>query len=188
MVVDSPAAALRLLSLARDHMGEGVSAFELMHRAGPRFSGRDPAGHPPALGRSRPNGSCWSTSALPAAWIPAGALETLFAEGREAGLVSDGMIAQSEGAAQEFWELREQIPEANRLIGAICSHDISLPLGRGGGFHRPAPRAYGALGQFRINCFGHLGDGNLHYNVFPVPGQGPRRPSRPREAIHRLRA
>ena len=67
--------------------------------------------------------------------------------------------------------MREHIPEANRLIGSISSHDISLPLSTVPEFITRANNVMNTIGAFRINCFGHLGDGNLHYNVFPMPGK-----------------
>ena len=66
--------------------------------------------------------------------------------------------------------MREQIPEANRLIGSVSSHDISLPLSNLPAFIDRASQMVMGMGPFRINCFGHLGDGNLHYNVFPPQG------------------
>jgi FAD/FMN-containing dehydrogenase len=98
------------------------------------------------------------------------ALETLFTEGFEAGFVTDGLVAQSEAQRAEFWTLRETIPLANRRIGAVSSHDISVPLAA---IPASSPRRRGGwpIGAYRINCFGHLGDGNLHYNVFPMPGR-----------------
>ena len=69
--------------------------------------------------------------------------------------------------------MRETIPEANRLIGAISSHDISVPPSRLAEFiapRRPGDRRR-SIPALRINCFGHLGDGNLHYNVFPPQGR-----------------
>ena len=69
--------------------------------------------------------------------------------------------------------MRETIPLANRAIGAVSSHDISLPLGEVATYIRDAGPALAALGDWRINCFGHLGDGNLHYNVFPPKGEKP---------------
>jgi FAD/FMN-containing dehydrogenase len=68
--------------------------------------------------------------------------------------------------------MREQIPEANKRVGAIGSHDISLPLSAIPDFLAEAGAALARLGPFRINAFGHLGDGNLHYNVFPPEGRG----------------
>jgi FAD/FMN-containing dehydrogenase len=102
---------------------------------------------------------------------PEAALEALFAEAFEAGLVTDGLVAQSEAQRAEFWTLRETIPLANRRIGAISSHDISVPVAAIPGFIAKAPGRLAEIGDYRINCFGHLGDGNLHYNVFPVPGR-----------------
>jgi FAD/FMN-containing dehydrogenase len=63
------------------------------------------------------------------------------------------------------------LPEANRLIGAIVSHDLSVPVGKVPEFIARAGPALARIGRYRINCFGHLGDGNLHYNVFPMPGR-----------------
>jgi FAD/FMN-containing dehydrogenase len=99
------------------------------------------------------------------------ALEGLFEAGQAEGLVSDGIVAQSGAQRAGLWELRETIPEANRLIGPVSSHDISLPLGEVAGFVAAAGPALARLGPWRINCFGHLGDGNLHYNVFPPKGR-----------------
>ena len=67
------------------------------------------------------------------------ALERLFELGHEAGLVSDGVIAQSTQQAQDIWTIRETIPEANRRIGSISSHDISLPLSMIPEFIKVAP-------------------------------------------------
>jgi FAD/FMN-containing dehydrogenase len=84
--------------------------------------------------------------------------------------VTDAVIAQSGAQRADFWSLREHIPLANRAIGAISSHDIALPLSEIAGFVAEAGPALAALGPFRVNCFGHLGDGNLHYNIFPPTG------------------
>jgi FAD/FMN-containing dehydrogenase len=123
---------------------------------------------------------------LPAGLSPVAALEELFAEGMDAGLVTDGLIATSQAQRDAFWHLREMIPEANRRIGAISSHDISLPLGALPEFIARAGPALRALGDVRINCFGHLGDGNLHYNVFPQRGRTRADDAALREPVKRL--
>lgn len=170
IAVASPAAALALLALARDRLAEGVSAFELMHRMGLDFLTevlpdlRQPFATPPE----------WTVLidiGLPRGQDPSAALTDLFGEALEAGLVSDGIIAQSEAQRAAFWALREMIPEANRRIGAISSHDIALPLSEIPAFIEQAGAALAAAGDWRVNCFGHLGDGNLHYNVFPAKGR-----------------
>ena len=170
LVVDSPAAALKLLTLGRDLLGESISAFELIHRQGMDFLAeklpdiRRPWDVPPE----------WCVLVevgVTAGQYPTDALERLFVAGAEDGLVSDGIIAQSQAQSDGFWTVREHIPEANRLIGSISSHDISVPLGALAEFITKANARIAALGEFRVNCFGHVGDGNLHYNVFPVPGK-----------------
>ena len=78
----------------------------------------------------------------------------------------DAVLAQNEKQAAELWHIRETIPLANRHVGAIASHDIALPIERVPEFVREMDHK---LTQFdvKINAFGHLGDGNLHYNLFP---------------------
>ncbi|WP_305970960.1 MULTISPECIES: FAD-binding oxidoreductase [unclassified Mameliella] len=170
LTVPSPDAALTLLALARGQLGETISAFELMHRTGFDFLAeklpdlRQPWETPPE----------WSVLmdiGLGRGADPAEALETLFAAAHEAALVTDGIVAQSLAQSEALWTLREHMSEANRLVGAVSSHDISVPLGAIPEFISRAGPALARLGDWRINCFGHAGDGNLHYNVFPVPGR-----------------
>ncbi|WP_299293527.1 FAD-binding oxidoreductase [uncultured Tateyamaria sp.] len=168
--VTSPAAALSLLALARDVVGESVNAFELIHRQGFDF-----------LAETMPNVvNPWAETPEWCVLVELGlatgassddALERIFAAGVEAGLMSDGMVAQNEAQRAAFWTIRESIPEANRRIGSISSHDISVPLGALADFIDEGGRRIDRLGAFRVNCFGHVGDGNLHYNVFPQPGK-----------------
>lgn len=170
LVVDSPAAALSLLSLAQERMAGGVTAFELISGQGLRFLDtafpdmRQPFGN-------RPDWLVLIEVGLPAGLSADAALEGLFIAGAEAGLVHDGVIAQSGQQAADLWALREHIPLANRHVGAIASHDISLPLSEIAGFISDAGAMIGGRGDMRINCFGHLGDGNLHYNLFPAEGR-----------------
>lgn len=169
LAVESPKAALSLLAMAQRRLGGLVSAFELISRVGLDFltetmpQVRQPFANPPD----------WMVLidlGLPEGMSPSDALEALYSEAAEAGLVSDGVIAQSAAQRAEFWTLRESLPEGNRLIGAVSSHDISLPLSEIPAFLAKAGPALAAIGTWRINCFGHLGDGNLHYNVFPALG------------------
>ena len=87
------------------------------------------------------------------------------------GLALDGVIAENMGQQHDLWAIREKIPEANRRIGAVSSHDISLPLSAISNFIDEARVEISKLGKFRINCFGHIGDGNLHFNIFPNEGK-----------------
>ena len=170
MAVPDPRAALSLLRMAQDLVGEGLSAFELMHRQGFDFL----AEVGPDLRQPFDDIPEWCVLidlGLGAGQDPAALLEGLFARAFEADLVSDGVIAQSMAQRDDFWALRENIPEANRRIGAVSSHDISLPVGLVPQFIADIPARIAEIGDFRHNCFGHMGDGNLHYNIFPMPGK-----------------
>ena len=170
LTVASPRAALDLLALARAHLGELVSAFELISGQGLAFLRE----HVSDIRQPFETIPLWSVLVevgLVEGMDPSVALEYLFEAGSAAGLVTDGIIAQSDAQAAAFWSVREHIPEANKRVGAVSSHDISLPLGVLPGFIEAAEERLKARGDFRINCFGHLGDGNLHFNVFPAAGK-----------------
>ncbi|MGR3762090.1 FAD-binding oxidoreductase [Roseobacteraceae bacterium NS-SX3] len=168
--VPSPSAAIDLLALARGQLGESISAFELIHRQGLEFL----AEHLPQVRQpftARPEWCVLIELGLPRGLDPEAALAELFEAGLDAGLAADGVIAQSGAQREALWAMREQIPEANRLVGSVSSHDISVPVSSIPEFIRRGGEVIAALGDFRINCFGHLGDGNLHYNVFPAAGK-----------------
>jgi FAD/FMN-containing dehydrogenase len=184
LAVPSPAAALKLLALANDRTGGSISAFELMHRQGFDFLAETfPELRPPFT--PMPEWSALIEVGLPAGLSPDTALEDIFAVGLETGLVLDGVIAQSEAQRAAFWRLRETLPLANRKIGAVSSHDISVPLSAIPDFTARAPETLAKFGKFRINCFGHVGDGNLHWNVFPMPGKTAADHAKDRDAIKR---
>jgi FAD/FMN-containing dehydrogenase len=185
MAVPDPAAALALLRMARARIGEGVSAFELINRTGLDFLREvgPEVKHPFA---ELPEWMVLIDLGLGAGQSPEAALEDLFAEAFEEGLVTDGLVAQSEAQRAEFWTVRETIPLAHRRIGAVSSHDISFPLAAIPAFIETAPARLAEVGEFRVNCFGHLGDGNLHYNVFPLPGRTPAQHENERGAVKRV--
>lgn len=169
MVVPGPAEALELLTMAQ-HRGS-VSAFELISGQGLAFLQeadlpvRQPFGKTPdwcVLVDIGIEGETGDPQAL---------LEDLFLAGSGAGLTDDGVIAQNAAQREAFWKLRETIPEANKRIGAILSNDLSLPLSCIPRFLKDAGAMVAERGPLRINAFGHLGDGNLHYNIFPPRGE-----------------
>lgn len=170
LAVPSPAAALELLALAQGRLPGMVSAFELISRIGLDFL----AATMPELRAPfdpLPDWMVLVELGLPSALEPEVAMANLYDAGDDRGLVTDGVIATSQAQAAGLWHLREMIPEANRRVGAVSSHDISLPLSLIPRFIAEAPEVLRPFGAFRVNCFGHLGDGNLHWNVFPMPGQ-----------------
>jgi FAD/FMN-containing dehydrogenase len=170
LAVPSPDAALALLALAQEQLPGMVSAFELISRVG--FAFLDETGFelsPPF--DPVPDWTVLVELGLPTGLESEAAMAGLYDAAAGRGLVTDGVIATSDAQAQALWALRETIPLANRRVGAVSSHDISLPLSAIPGFIATAPAALARLGEFRINCFGHLGDGNLHWNVFPAQGR-----------------
>ncbi|SHL78088.1 FAD/FMN-containing dehydrogenase [Paracoccus solventivorans] len=188
LAVPDPAAALRLLALVQGEMAGCVTAFELISGQGLAFLSETL----PEIRQPLP-GAPWSVLlelSLPRGCDPAAMAEALLVRALEQGLASDAILAQSGAQAGEFWSLREHLPVANRRIGAISSHDISLPLSEIPRFIADAGAMLAAMGDMRVNCFGHLGDGNLHYNVFPAPGRDRAEYAalRPRvqEAVHEM--
>ena len=174
LVVPDPGAALSLLAMAQARFGPLVEAFELIHRQGLEFLAETvPEQRQPFA--VKPEWMVLIDLGLIDLGLIGGMaadpLERLFATALAQNLVSDGILAQSAAQRDAFWTLREALPEGNRRTGAVASHDISLPLGEIAGFIAEAGPALARLGRFRINCFGHLGDGNLHYNVF-APKRG----------------
>ena len=92
--------------------------------------------------------------------------------GMDEGIVVDGALAMSEGQRAAFWRLREEQPEGQRRLGAQLKHDLSVPPGRLGEFlDRANDVCSEVLKGVTINAFGHLGDGNVHYNLSPPLGQ-----------------
>ena len=190
LAVPSPSAAVELLGHVRDQLGDSITAFELIHATGVQFvllvhpEAQDPLpGSPP-----------WRVLAEiigPSDSDLYERIEASLADAFEKGLATDGVVAQSEAQRQKMWWLRETIPEANRKIGSISSHDISVPIGRVAGFVAAGEETVARIDPaMRTNCFGHLGDGNLHYNVFPPHGRSKdefaNRRSQVKEAIHDL--
>ena len=92
--------------------------------------------------------------------------------GMDEGIVIDGALARSEAQRTAFWRLREEQPEGQRRIGKQLKHDISVPPGSLVEFLKIAnEQCYELLDGVRINAFGHLGDGNVHYNLSPPIGE-----------------
>ena len=167
VAVSSPDAALTLLRRLQDQLGDAVTAFELIHGQGLAFL----AEHMPNVTTPFAERPGWSVLFEVSGAGHGDAVENLL-ESSFGEVVHDAYIAQNQSQAAAFWSVREHLPEANRAVGAIASHDISVPIGCIPEFISRGEVAIGAISRdIRINCFGHLGDGNLHYNLFPPQGQ-----------------
>ncbi len=164
------ARCVQLLSLAHARLGAGLTGFEVMNR----FSLDLVARHFPALPRPLPQApwtvllenSDTENDAAARARME-GLLEAALGEG----IVDDAVLAESVAQSQGLWHLRESIPLAQSEEGLNVKHDISLPVSSIPAF---VERTDTALAQrfpgIRLVNFGHLGDGNLHYNVQAPPG------------------
>ena len=97
-------------------------------------------------------------------------VEDVFESGMDKGEILDGVLADSGGQRDALWRLRESIPEAERHSGGSVKHDISVRVSAVPRFIDEAQRCLDALGPCRLSVFGHLGDGNLHFNLRPPAG------------------
>ncbi len=167
LAVPSPQSALDLLALLSQRLGNVISAFELIDASGLEFM--DETG----FEYSYPLDDRCEWMVLVDCGASADSdlrnkLENALAEAIENGLTSDAVLAQNESQRAAFWHMRETIPLANRKVGAISSHDISVAVSAIPEFIERGTKLVAAINpDLRVNCFGHLGDGNLHYNVFP---------------------
>jgi FAD/FMN-containing dehydrogenase len=169
--VADPAAAVQLLARLRGACGDRISAFEIIARLCLDIVLKHIPGTREPLQQPHP----WHVLIELADTADSGSLRADFeravGQAVEEGLVRDAVIAESTAQSQALWKLRETIPEASRDEGLVYRHDISLPVSRIPDFIAAAGAALEkAFPGVRIFPFGHLGDGNLHYNCF-VPGR-----------------
>jgi FAD/FMN-containing dehydrogenase len=161
-----PQAAVDLLAALTDGVGERVTAFELIGREALSqvLTHASPGMREPLTG-SYPWAALFDVSEVSALLDPTQAVEDVLSSAMDAGWVSDAAFAASEGQAHAFWSLREHVPEAQRLDGPSIKHDISVAVSQIPAFIAEADDALGKLlPGIRVCCFGHVGDGNLHYN------------------------
>ena len=169
IAVGSPKDALRLLSEAKDYFGETISAFELINKMGIQFLKETGLNFKFPLS-AIPEWMVLLEIGHPVRFGTEKNINDFFENILSSSLALDGALAENMRQQNDLWAIRENIPEANRRIGSVSSHDISLPLSEVSDFVEQARLEISKLGQFRINCFGHLGDGNLHFNIFPEKG------------------
>jgi FAD/FMN-containing dehydrogenase len=158
--VADPAAALALLAALRDRLGDVVESFELIPGSGVDLL----VAH--GLRAPLAEAHAWQvlielTSVRADAGLSAALGDVLAGAG-----VDDAVVAQSEAQAAALWHLRETLPEAERRDGVAVKHDISVPVAAMPRFIVEAtPRVEARWPGSRVLAFGHLGDGNIHFNV-----------------------
>jgi FAD/FMN-containing dehydrogenase len=163
--VPSPQAALDLLGLATERTAGGVTSFELMLRLAIEVVLRHGADCRDPLPQPHPWYVLIELSSQARSGLRA-VLEEILAEGLERGWVADATIAATLEQAKMFWRLRELLGEVQRHEGGSIKHDISVPVAAVPAFIAEANAAVEKLiPGARPLPFGHLGDGNIHYNV-----------------------
>ncbi|HMK86329.1 MAG TPA: FAD-binding oxidoreductase [Steroidobacteraceae bacterium] len=169
--VDSPQHTLQLLAHLRAAAGDAVTAFELMPRIAVELTVRHIAGVANPLDQP----AAWFLLIELSAASPRFELATLLSDAlQEAaglGIVQDALIASSLGQAQAMWKLRESIPQAQRHHGLSLKHDVSVPLSRIATLIEEGSELVKRLApEGEVVSYGHVGDGNLHFNVSLRPG------------------
>jgi FAD/FMN-containing dehydrogenase len=166
VAVSDPAAAVSLLGALRAASGDNVSSFELIPRIGVDLTVK----HIPGVVDPLSMPSAWyvlcELSSARANDTLGALLQETLEHALSAGWISDAAVAQNEREREAFWRLRESIPEAQRKDGASLKHDISVPVSQ-------VPRFIEVAGgwvaqhipQGVLVAYGHLGDGNLHFNI-----------------------
>jgi FAD/FMN-containing dehydrogenase len=168
--VRSPEAALALLRHCEARLGDAVEGFELVPKSSVDLVLRHIPGTRAPLAEAQP----WNVlieAVSPTAEEPA--LAEALAEAIGSGLAADAAVAASEAQAQAYWRLRDSISEAEAKDGVAAKHDISVDVAAMPAFLVEAAAAVEAcFAGTRVNAFGHLGDGNIHFNVRAAEGAG----------------
>jgi FAD/FMN-containing dehydrogenase len=160
IAVPSPSAALELLSLARELSGNRVVTFELLPRIGIQFAVKHMG-----VGEPLREPSPWYVLSELADPHEA-AFERILERGLEKDWVTDAVLAQSDAQRQAFWAIREALSESQKFEGGSIKHDISVPVSYIPQFINVGAAAVERfMPGARLVCFGHMGDGNLHFNV-----------------------
>ncbi|MFA5665073.1 FAD-binding oxidoreductase [Castellaniella sp.] len=188
LALGSIGAAIGVLGLARAGLGASLTGFELM--AAPCLLDVVRAFPQQRLPFANPSAPWYALLELSDSESEAHArerFEHVIGEAIEAGLVQDAAIAESVAQSQALWHLRESIPLAEKEKGKSIKHDISVSVSRMAEFVEHTNAALqAAFPGIRHVIFGHLGDGNLHYNVAPGVGWDADRLLAQQEAVYQL--
>jgi len=182
---------VKLLGALRAASGDRVSSFELIPRVGIELTTRHIPGLSDPLATPYPWYVLCELSSSRAEEPLDAVLEEALAAALAEGTVLDAALVRSERERAALWKLRESIPEAQRHEGASLKHDISLPVATLPDFvARAAPWVSAHVPEGRLVAYGHVGDGNLHFNISQLEG-GDRerflgRADEVRRAIHDL--
>jgi FAD/FMN-containing dehydrogenase len=172
--LESPDVALALFGKATDQAGSGLTAFELIADRPLDFAARHIPGTVRPLAGEWPWHVLMEVSSGRSAEDARQLVEDILSAGLEEGLAGDAVIAVSLAQSDAFWRIRESLSDGQRPEGSSIKHDISVPVASIPEFIERAAIAVEAVSPgARVVCFGHMGDGNLHYNISqPVGADG----------------
>jgi FAD/FMN-containing dehydrogenase len=169
--VPDPAAAVELLGRLRAASGDALSAFELIPRLGIELTTRHISGAGDPFDRAY---DWYVLIEIVASRAGSGVdtlLEDALADSARNGWVHDAVLTSNLQQRKTLWRLRETIPEAQRLAGASIKHDLSVPITSIPEFVRRATDWVNThVPEGEVLAYGHLGDGNLHFNIQQRPG------------------
>jgi len=158
--------AVALLGLAHQTLGAGLTGFEVMGQFALSLVARHMAQSTVPLYETTPWCVLLEVSDHESETHARAQFERLLEAGMEQGCITDGVVAESIAQARALWQIRENLPIAQAMEGLNIKHDISIPISRIPEFVRTTDALLAkALPGIRMVDFGHLGDGNLHYNV-----------------------
>ncbi|MEX2124275.1 MAG: FAD-binding oxidoreductase [Woeseia sp.] len=154
--------AIELLSWLREAVADSLQAFELIQHRALQFV----IDHIPSARNPLEPGHPWYVLLETSHATNAEAIETMLSEVMEKSLAGDAIVAKNETEANDLWRLRHSISEAQKYEGASLKHDISVPIGKIGEFIQKAEAAVlERIPDARVVAFGHVGDGNVHFNI-----------------------
>ncbi|MFY7962430.1 MAG: FAD-binding oxidoreductase [Elsteraceae bacterium] len=159
-------AATELLSRARGETGDAVTAFELMNRTSLAMVWKHLADAVDPIGQDYQDYVLIELTSARQGNDLVEALENCLANAVEAELVIDAAIAQNDAQSKAFWRLREAVPDVQKFEGGSIKHDVSVPVSRIADFIVEATkRVESFMPGVRVVSFGHVGDGNVHFNL-----------------------
>ncbi len=166
VATNSPEDALSLFQAARDMAGSSLTAFELMGRFAVQITVKNIEGVKDPLNTVYPWYVLLEITSGENVERAQALLTTLMESQFEAGIIVDGVVAASNQQSASFWHLRESISASQKPEGASIKHDISLPVHLIPSFLKKSQKLVLQIEpNARLCAFGHLGDGNLHYNI-----------------------
>jgi FAD/FMN-containing dehydrogenase len=171
VAVASPAVAMQLLGLAQQRLGAGLTAFELISDVCLGLVLTHFAGSRSPLSTHSPWYVLMECSDFVSQTHCTDALQAILEAAFEATLIADAAVSDNDTQFKAMWALRENISEAQAAEGKNIKHDIAVPISSIAQFvEQTTAQVLAVFPQVRMVIFGHLGDGNLHYNVSPAVG------------------